>query len=59
MARTGALGAFGSISPFRGGDVSFGAFDESGGVLRTGYQGNIFEPQPRYLIKIARDIVGR
>ena len=39
--------------------VSFVAFDEAGRSLRTGYAGNIFAPQPRYLIKIARAMVDR
>jgi len=37
--------------------ASFVAFDGSGRPLRTGYEGNIFAAQPRYLIKIARGIV--
>jgi len=37
--------------------ASFVAFDGSGRPLRTGYDGNIFAAQPRYLIKIARGIV--
>jgi hypothetical protein len=38
--------------------VSFVAFDDGGRALSMGYAGNIFAPLPRYLIKIARDIVG-
>jgi hypothetical protein len=34
--------------------VSFAAFDERGEPLRTAYASNIFAPQPRYLIDIAR-----
>ncbi len=37
--------------------VSFVAFDRSGRPLRSGYRSGIFAPQPRYLIKIGRDIV--
>ena len=37
--------------------VSFVAFDGSGRPLRSGYRSGIFAPQPRYLIKIERDIV--
>ncbi len=37
--------------------VSFVAFDGSGRPLRTGYEGNIFAAQPRYLITIARGMV--
>jgi hypothetical protein len=37
--------------------LSFAAFDDSGQPLRVAYDANIFEPQPRYLIKIARAIV--
>jgi hypothetical protein len=38
--------------------VSFVAFDDAGRVLRSAYRGNIFEPQSRYLIRIAHGIVG-
>jgi hypothetical protein len=38
--------------------VSFVAFDDAGRAIRTAYKGNIFEAQPRYLIGIARGIVG-
>jgi hypothetical protein len=34
--------------------VSFAAFDEGGVPLRTAYASNIFAPQARYLIDIAR-----
>jgi hypothetical protein len=34
--------------------VSFAAFDERGRPLRTAYASNIFAPQARYLIDIAR-----
>ena len=37
--------------------VSFVAFDGSGRPLRTGYEGSLFAPQPRYLIKIGRGMV--
>jgi hypothetical protein len=37
--------------------VSFVAFDASGRPLRSGYRSSIFAPQPRYLIKLGRDIV--
>ena len=37
--------------------ISFVAFDASGRPLRSGYRSSIFAPQPRYLIKIGRDIV--
>jgi hypothetical protein len=39
--------------------VSFVAFDEEARVVRRGYDGNIFAPQSRYLIKIARGMVDR
>jgi hypothetical protein len=34
--------------------VSFAAFDERGDAIRTAYGSNIFAPQARYLIDIAR-----
>jgi hypothetical protein len=37
--------------------VSFVAFDDSGRPLRSGYEGSLFAPQVRYLIKMGRDMV--
>jgi hypothetical protein len=34
--------------------VSFVAFDQHGAAIRTDYRSNIYAPQPRYLIDIAR-----
>ena len=34
--------------------VSFAAFDERGATIRADYRSNIYAPQPRYLIDIAR-----
>lgn len=33
--------------------LSFAAFDDRGGAIRTGYEANLFAPQPRYLIHTA------
>ncbi|MBW8860800.1 MAG: hypothetical protein JF601_00260 [Acidobacteria bacterium] len=34
--------------------VSFAAFDAAGRPLRRAYASNIFAPQPRYLVRLAR-----
>jgi hypothetical protein len=37
--------------------ASFVAFDDSGRPLRSGYEGGLFAPQVRILIKMGRDMV--